>query len=72
MIRNATASDLGQCPLSGYLTLQMEDGSTVRFLRATDGCPQIVAENGAVLSLSEKDSREFWKIFDKAWSAIMQ
>lgn len=72
MIRNATASDLGQCPLSGYLTLQMEDGGTVRFLRATDGCPQIVAENGAVLSLSEKDSREFWKIFDKAWSAIMQ
>lgn len=71
MIRNATASELGKCPLSGYLALQMEDGSTVRFLRVTDGCPQIVAENGAVLSLTEDDSQEFWKIFDKAWSAIM-
>lgn len=72
VIRNATPSELGQCPLSGYLTLKMADSSTVRYLRATDGCPQIVAENKAVLSISEKDSQEFWKIFDKAWSAIMQ
>ena len=72
MIRSATPSELGKCPLSGSLTLEMEDGSTVRYLRVTDGCPEIVSENSVVLALSEKDSQVFWKIFDKAWSAILQ
>jgi len=63
LIRGAAPSDFGKCPHILLLTLTSADETAVRFTLAADGCPTLIAENGAVYALPEPGTESILSLF---------
>jgi len=67
LLAQAVPSEVGKCPMTANLTLEMDDGSRLSFIYPTDGCSALVGMDSRVYEIPYNINDRFWKIFRPVW-----